>query len=170
MKCKYNFKKGDVVKLVYHPRGFRCVDVGANDLIAGGLYEVLWDKLTSLPEDLLHVKCVKTGVTKEAFVRRFEHVKTTDNQSETLRLAELESIERAIVNEISRYEKEIREGLLYQHDLFLKYGRDADIDWISTEDVVNAQSNKMKLDKKLKEVQGEIQSLRHNILSGMLLC
>lgn len=163
MKCKYNFKKGDVVK---------CVDVGANDLIAGGLYEVLWDKLTSLPEDLLHVKCVKTGITEEAFVRRFEHVKTMDNHSETLRLAELESIERAIVNEISLYEKEIREGLLYQHDLFLKYGRDAfsDIDLISAEDVVNAQSNKMKLDKKLKEVQGEIKLLRHNILLDMLLC
>ena len=161
MKCKYNFKKGDVVK---------CVDVGANDLIAGGLYEAVLDLETDYKEDLLHVKCVKTGLTKEAFVRRFEHVKTTDNQPETLRLAELESIERAIVNEIIRYEKEIREGLLYQHDLFLKYGRDAGIDWISAEDVVNAQSNKMKLDKKLKEVQGEIKLLRHNILLGMLLC
>lgn len=161
MKYKYNFKKGDVVK---------CVDVGANDIIVGGLYKVLSDRITSHPEDLLHVKCVKTGVTKEAFVRRFEHVKTMDNQSETLRLAELESIERAIVNEISLYEKEIKECLLFQHDLFLKYGRDAGIDWNNVEDVVNAQSNKMKLDKKLKEVQGEIQSLRHNILSGMLLC
>ncbi|WAX15875.1 hypothetical protein EH93P2_00065 [Enterococcus phage EH93P2] len=161
MKFKYNFKKGDVVK---------CVDVGANDLIAGGLYKVVLDLETDYKEDLLQVKCVKTGLTKEAFVRRFEHVKTTDNHSETLRLAELESIERAIVNEISRYEKEIREGLLYQHDLFLKYGRDADIDWINSEDIVNAQSNKMKLDKKLKEVQGEIQPLRNSILSGMLLC
>ena len=160
MKYKYNFKKGDVVK---------CVDVGANDLIAGGLYEVVLDLETDYKEDLLQVKCVKTGLTKEAFVRRFEHVKTTDNHSETLRLAELESIERAIVNEISRYEKEIREGLLYQHDLFLKYGRDADIDWINSEDIVNAQSNKMKLDRKLKEVQGEIQLLRHNILMDMLL-
>ncbi len=161
MKFKYSFKKGDVVK---------CVDVGANDLIAGGLYEVLWDRLTSRPEDLLHVKCVKTGVTKEVYVRRFEHVKTMDNHSETLRLAELESVERAILIEISRYEKEIKEGLLYQHDLFLKYGRDAGIDWISADDVVNAYSKKKKLDKKLKEVQGEIQSLRHNILSGMFLC
>lgn len=161
MKFKYSFKKGDVVK---------CVDVGANSLIAGGLYEVVLDLETDYKEDLLHVKCVKTGLTNEAFVRRFEHVKTMDDHSETLRLAEMESIERAIVNEISRYEKEIREGLLYQHDLFLKYGRDADIDWISAEDVVNAQSNKMKLDKKLKEVQGEIKLLRHNILLGMLLC
>lgn len=161
MKFKYSFKKGDVVK---------CVDVGANSLIAGGLYEVVQDLETDYKEDLLQVKCVKTGVTNEAFVRRFEHFKTTDNHSETLRLAEMESIERAIVNEISRYEKEIREGLLYQHDLFLKYGRDADIDWISVDDVVNAQSNKMMLDKKLKEVQGEIKSLRHNILSGMFLC
>lgn len=161
MKYKYNFKKGDVVK---------CVDVGANDLIAGGLYEVLSDRITSNPEELLHVECIKTGSTEAAFVRRFEHVKTMDNHTETFRLAELESVERAIVNEISRYEKEIREGLLYQHGLFLKYGRDADIDWINSEDIVNAQSNKMKLDKKLKEVQGEIQSLRHNILSGMLLC
>ena len=161
MKFKYNFKKGDVV---------RCVDVGANSLIAGGLYEVVLDLETDYKEDLLHVKCVKTGLTNEAFVRRFEHVKTMDDHSETLRLAEMESIERAIVNEISRYEKEIREGLLYQHDLFLKYGRDADIDWISVDDVVNAQSNKMMLGKKLKEVQGEIKSLRHNILSGMFLC
>ncbi|WAX16100.1 hypothetical protein EH802P2_00111 [Enterococcus phage EH802P2] len=161
MKYKYNFKKGDVVK---------CVDVGANDLIEGGLYEVVLDLETDYKEDLLQVKCVKTGLTKEAFVRRFEHVKTTDNHSETLRLAELESIERAIVNEISRYEKEIREGLLYQHDLFLKYGRDADIDWINSEDIVNAQSNKMKLDKKLKEVQGDIQSLRHNILLDVISC
>lgn len=161
MKYKYNFKKGDVVK---------CVDVGANDLIAGGLYKVLSDRITSNPEELLHAECIKTGSTEAAFVRRFEHVKTMDKHTETLRLAEMKSIERAIVNEISRYEKEIREGLLYQHDLFLKYGRDADIDWISTEDVVNAQSNKMKLDKKLKEVQGEIQLLRHNILLDMLLC
>lgn len=161
MKYKYSFKKGDVVK---------CVDVGANDLIAGGLYEVVQDLETDYEEYLLKVKCVKTGLTKEAFVRRFEHVKTTDNHSETLRLAELESIERAIVNEISRYEKEIREGLLYQHDLFLKSGRDADIDWINSEDIVNAQSNKIKLDKKLKEVQGEIQPLRNSTLSGMLLC
>lgn len=161
MKFKYSFKKGDVVK---------CVDVGANSLIAGGLYEVVQDLETDYKEDLLQVKCVKTGLTEAAFVRRFEHVKTMDNHSETLRLAEMESIERAIVNEISRYEKEIREGLLYQHDLFLKYGRDADIEWISVDDVVNAQSNKMMLDKKLKEVQGEIQSLRHNILSGMFLC
>lgn len=160
MKFKYNFKKGDVVK---------CVAVGANDLIADGLYEVIRDLETDYKEDLLQVKCVKTGLTKEAFVRRFEHVKTTDNPSETLRLAELESIERAIVNEISRYEKEIREGLLYHHDLFLKYGRDADIDWINSEDIVNAQSNKMKLDKKLKEVQGEIKLLRHNILMDVLL-
>lgn len=161
MKYKYNFKKGDVVK---------CIDVGSNDLIAGGLYEVIRDLETDYKEYLLQVKCVKTGLTEAAFVRRFEHVKSMDTHSETLRLAELESIERAIVNEISRYEKEIREGLLYQHDLFLKYGRDAGIDWISAEDVVNSQSNKMKLDKKLKEVQGEIQSLRNSILSGMLLC
>lgn len=161
MKYKYNFKKGDIVK---------CVDVGANDLIAGGLYEVVQDLETDYKEYLLKVKCVKTGLTEEAFVRRFEHVKTMNNHSETFRLAELESIERAIVNEISRYEKEIREGLLYQHDLFLKYGRDAGMDWINVDDVVNSQSNKMKLDKKLKEVQGEIQSLRNSILSGMLLC
>lgn len=161
MKYRYNFKKGDVVK---------CVSMGASYLITGGLYEVVRDLETDYKEDLLQVKCLKTGRTKEAFVRRFEHVKTTDNHSETLRLAELESIERAIVNEISRYEKEIREGLLYQHDLFLKSGRDADIDWINSEDIVIAQSNKMKLDKKLKEVQGEIQPLRNSILSGMLLC
>lgn len=161
MKYKYNFKKGDVVK---------CVDVGANDLIEGGLYEVLRDMMTNRPENLLHVKCVKTGLIDLFFVRRFEHVKTMDNHSDTLRLAELESIERATVNEIIRYEKEIKEGLSYQHDLFLKYGRDADIDWINAEEVVNAQSNKMKLDKKLKEVQGEIQLLRHNILLDMLLC
>lgn len=160
MKYKYNFKKGDVVK---------CVDVGANDLIAGGLYEVVQDLVTDYKEDLLQVKCVKTGLTKEAFVRRFEHVKTMDNHSETSRLAELESVERAILIEISRYEKEIKEGLLYHHDLFLKYGRDVGIDWDNFEDVVNAQSNKMKLDKKLKEVQGEIKLLRHNILMGMLL-
>lgn len=161
MKYKYNFKKGDVVK---------CVDVGANDLIAGGLYEVVQDLETDYKEYLLKVKCVKTGLTEAAFVRRFEHAKTMNNHSETFSLAELESVERAILIEINRYEKEIKEGLLYQHGLFLKYGRDADIDWINSEDIVNAQSNKMKLDKKLKEVQGEIQSLRHNILSGMLLC
>lgn len=161
MKYKYNFKKGDIVK---------CVDVGANDLIAGGLYEVVQDLETDYKEYLLKVKCVKTGLTEAAFVRRFEHVKTMNNHSETFRLAELESVERAILIEINRYEKEIKEGLLYQHDLFLKYGKDAGVDWISADDVVNAYSNKMKLDKKLKEVQGEIQSLRNSILSGMLLC
>ncbi|QOC57416.1 hypothetical protein phi9181_ORF046 [Enterococcus phage 9181] len=161
MKYKYNFKKGDVVK---------CVDVGANDLIAGGLYKVLSDRITSHPEELLHVECIKTGSTEAAFVRRFEHIKTMDNHTETFRLAELESVERAILIEISRYEKEIKEGLLYQHDLFLKYGRDAGVDWISVDDVVNAQSNKMMLDKKLKEVQGEIQSLRHNILLDVISC
>lgn len=161
MKYKYNFKKGDVVK---------CVDVGANDLIAGGLYEVVQDLETDYKEYLLKVKCVKTGFTEAAFVRRFEHAKTMNNHSETFSLAELESVERAILIEINRYEKEIKEGLLYQHDLFLKYGKDAGVDWISADDVVNAYYNKMKLDKKLKEVQGEIQSLRHNILSGMLLC
>ncbi len=160
MKFKYSFKKGDVVK---------CVDVGANSLIAGGLYEVVHDLETDYKEDLLKVKCVKTGLTEAAFVRRFEHVKTMDNLLDEYCLAKLESIERAILIEISRYEKEIKEGLLYQHDLFLKYGRDAVVDWISVEDVVNAQSNKMKLDKKLKEVQGKIESLRHDILLDMLL-
>ena len=160
MKFKYSFKKGDVV---------RCIDVGANDLIAGGLYEVVLDLETDYKEDLLQVNCVKTGLTKEAFVRRFEHTNTMDNHSETSRLAELECIERAILNEISRYEKEIKECLLFQHDLFLKYGRDAGIDWNNVEDVVNAQSNKMKLDKKLKEVHGEIQLLRHSILLDMQL-
>lgn len=161
MKYKYNFKKGDVVK---------CVDVGANDLIAGGLYKVLSDRITSHPEELLHVECIKTGSTEAAFVRRFEHIKTMDNHTETFRLAELESVERAILIEISRYEKEIKEGLLYQHDLFLKYGRDAGVDWISVDDVVNAYSKKKKLDNKLKEVQGDIQSLRHNILLDVISC
>lgn len=161
MKYKYNFKKGDVVK---------CVDVGANDLIAGGLYKVLSDRITSHPEELLHVECIKTGSTEAAFVRRFEHIKTMDNHTETFRLAELESVERAILIEISRYEKEIKEGLLYQHDLFLKYGRDAGVDWISVDDVVNAYSKKKKLDNKLKEVQGEIQSLRLNILLDVISC
>lgn len=161
MKFKYSFKKGDVVK---------CIDVGANDLIAGGFYKVLCERITNRPEDLLHVKCIKTGLTEEAYARRFEKVKTMDRHSETFRLAELESIERAILIEISRYEKEIKEGLWYQHDLFLKYGRDAGIDWNNVEDVVNAYSKKKKLDNKLKEVQGEIQSLRHNILLDVISC